>query len=98
MGSYRQKEGMNMPVIPKTLERNCAVTSEHAREEIHAQPPNFKDATRIQRSLSAGIEGRLLLWFAERIPARVNSDHLTLLGFVSMFLAGCSYALARWNS
>ena len=27
----------------------------------------------------------------------VNSDHLTLLGFVAMFLAGASYALVRWN-
>jgi len=32
-----------------------------------------------------------------RIPSRMNSDHLTLLGFVAMFLAGVSYASARWN-
>ncbi|HXO60626.1 MAG TPA: CDP-alcohol phosphatidyltransferase family protein [Candidatus Acidoferrales bacterium] len=31
------------------------------------------------------------------MPPSINSDHLTLLGFVAMFLAGCSYALARWN-
>ena len=28
--------------------------------------------------------------------ARVNSDHLTALGFFAMLLAGASYALARW--
>ena len=28
------------------------------------------------------------------MPRWVNSDHLTLLGFVSMFFAGASYALA----
>ncbi len=89
-----------MTVNHSTLELNCSVTSKHLRKEdtvIHAQPPNFKDATRIQRSVSADLEGRVLLWFAERLPAWVNSDQLTLLGFVSMFLAGCSYALARWN-
>jgi archaetidylinositol phosphate synthase len=31
------------------------------------------------------------------MPAAINSDHLTLLGFLAMFLAGCSYALARWS-
>jgi archaetidylinositol phosphate synthase len=32
------------------------------------------------------------------MPARINSDHLTLLGLLSMGFAGASYALARWNS
>ena len=36
-----------------------------------------------------------LAWLAERLPTWVNSDHLTLLGFAAMFLAGASYALAR---
>ncbi|HEY8716816.1 MAG TPA: CDP-alcohol phosphatidyltransferase family protein [Candidatus Acidoferrum sp.] len=31
------------------------------------------------------------------MPAAINSDHLTLLGFIAMFLAGCSYAFARWS-
>ena len=30
------------------------------------------------------------------MPAWVNSDHLTLLGFAAMFLAGVCYALAQW--
>jgi phosphatidylglycerophosphate synthase len=34
---------------------------------------------------------------AERTPAWINSDHLTLLGLVAQALAGASYALARWN-
>lgn len=59
---------------------------------------SFKNATRLQESLTAVYERRVLLWLAARMPARINSDHLTLLGFVSMFLAGVSYALARWNS
>ncbi len=61
------------------------------------KPPTFKNATRIQENLSAGLERKLLVWLAERTPAWIHSDHLTLLGFVSMFLAGACYALARWN-
>jgi archaetidylinositol phosphate synthase len=59
---------------------------------------SFKNATRLQQSFTAVPERKVLLWLAARIPAKINSDHLTLLGFVSMFLAGASYALARWNS
>jgi len=61
------------------------------------QEHTFRNATRIQESLTAIPERKALLWLASRLPAAVNSDHLTLLGFVAMFLAGCSYALARWN-
>ena len=32
------------------------------------------------------------------MPARVNSDHLTVLGFLGMIMAGVCYYLARWNS
>ena len=42
-------------------------------------------------------EKKALLWMAGRMPARVNSDHLTILGLVSMFAAGGSFWLARWN-
>lgn len=58
----------------------------------------FQNAARIQDSVTSGPERKALLWLASRIPASIHSDHLTLLGFVAMFLAGCSYALARWNS
>jgi archaetidylinositol phosphate synthase len=57
----------------------------------------FKNASRIQQSLTAQLERQLLTWLAERMPSSINSDHLTLLGFLSMFLAGTCYALARWN-
>jgi archaetidylinositol phosphate synthase len=48
--------------------------------------------TRIQASLLAGLEKRCLIWMAQRIPARINSDHLTALGAVAMLLAGICYA------
>ena len=58
----------------------------------------FRNAARIQESFTAAAERRILLWLAARMPARVNSDHLTVLGFAAMFFAGASYALARWSS
>jgi phosphatidylglycerophosphate synthase len=59
--------------------------------------PKFNNATRLQDSFTAATERKALLWLASHIPPSVNSDHLTLLGFIAMFLAGCSYALARWT-
>lgn len=55
----------------------------------------FKNAFRLQESFTAAAERKALAWLAARLPARVNSDHLTLLGFVAMLLAGASYAFAR---
>jgi archaetidylinositol phosphate synthase len=52
---------------------------------------------REQTSLLAPAEKRALVWMAERMPAWVNSDHLTALGFVAMFLAGAFYWMARSN-
>jgi archaetidylinositol phosphate synthase len=72
-----------------------------AEPEATPAPANlssFKNAERLQQSFTAAPERKVLLWLAARIPAKINSDHLTLLGFVSIFLAGASYALARWNS
>ncbi len=57
----------------------------------------FKSAKRDQSSLLAPLEKRALLWLAHRMPGWVNSDHLTLLGFVAMLATGASYWLARWN-
>ena len=52
--------------------------------------------TRIQASLLAGVEKRLLIWMAERLPAWVGSDHLTALGAVAMLGAGlCFWWAAR---
>jgi archaetidylinositol phosphate synthase len=57
----------------------------------------FKDALRFQQSFTAGAERKALAWLVVRLPARVNSDHLTLIGFLAMLLAGASYAFARMN-
>jgi archaetidylinositol phosphate synthase len=55
----------------------------------------FTSAARIQQSFVASIEKRILVWLANRTPECINSDHLTLLGFISQCLVGICYALAR---
>ena len=52
---------------------------------------------RQQHSLLASIEKRILIWIAERLPAWVNSDHLTLLGFLAMLGVGLSYWASVWD-
>lgn len=59
--------------------------------------PSFRNAPRMQQALTAGAERRILIALAKRTPAWINSDHLTLLGFVAQFAAGVSYALAGRN-
>jgi phosphatidylglycerophosphate synthase len=55
---------------------------------------NFRQATRVHRSLLVAGEKRILIWMAERMPAWVNSDHLTVIGFGAQIAAGVCYGLA----
>ncbi len=55
---------------------------------------DFRLATRIHGSFLAAVEKRTLIWMAERMPAWVSSDHLTLLGFAAQIATGVCYALA----
>ena len=59
--------------------------------------PEFQPAERQHQSILASPEKRLLLWLARRIPAGINSDHLTALGFLSLFGVGAGYWYARYN-
>ena len=54
----------------------------------------FRQATRVHGSFLAAAEKRILVWMAERMPAWVKSDHLTLLGFAAQIATGVAYALA----
>lgn len=57
----------------------------------------FRPAARLQQSISANLEKRILIWMADRTSACINSDHLTILGFVAQLLTGLTYALAGSN-
>jgi len=50
------------------------------------------DHTREHLSVLAAAERRLLVAIAQRLPAAATSDHLTLIGFISMPLAGFAFA------
>jgi archaetidylinositol phosphate synthase len=58
-------------------------------------PNGFVEAQRNSTGLLTAAERRVLLWLAPRLPARVNSDHLTALGLVSMCLVGVCFAVSR---
>ncbi|MBV9180940.1 MAG: CDP-alcohol phosphatidyltransferase family protein [Acidobacteria bacterium] len=53
---------------------------------------------RLQESILAAGERRLLIWIARRVPTSINSDHLTILGFAAQLVTGLSYVLCRLNS
>jgi phosphatidylglycerophosphate synthase len=57
----------------------------------------FKSAIRQQQSILSPYEKRCLTWLAWRLPPWINSDHLTVLGFLGMAGAGLSFYLARTN-
>lgn len=64
---------------------------------IEVRKAGFRQAARIHGSFLAGVEGRALVWMAERIPTCVNSDHLTVLGFAAQIATGVCYALAAYD-
>ena len=57
----------------------------------------FSGAAREQQSFLAPLEKRALLALAAKMPAWVNSDHLTLLGLFAMLAAGLFYWAARYD-
>jgi phosphatidylglycerophosphate synthase len=59
-----------------------------------ARRADFRQATRVHRSLLAAAEKRALVWMAERMPDWISSDHLTVVGFAAQIAAGVCYALA----
>jgi len=57
----------------------------------------FQPALRVNASLTASLEKRLLEAMAERAPRWLSSDQLTLLGLAAQTAAGIFYALARYQ-
>src|SRR5688572_21183778 len=56
----------------------------------------FREAGR-ELGITESIEKRALLWLAARMPERIESDHLTALGFASTLAAGLLYAGSAWH-
>ena len=59
-----------------------------------AKGHSFREATRVLTGVLSPIEKRCLIWLASRLPACINSDHLTALALVAMLGADLSYWLA----
>ena len=60
-----------------------------SQSTVHATGVHVRQNT----GVLAGAEKRTLVWIATRLPAGVNSDHLSLLGLMAMAAAGASFAL-----
>ena len=58
-----------------------------------ADDPSYREAQRELKSLTAAVEKKALVWMAERLPPRINPDHLTALGLLSFLAGGLFYAL-----
>jgi phosphatidylglycerophosphate synthase len=69
----------------------------HPQNVIDSTKPytSFRQTVRIQQSVLAHQEKRLLIWMAERTPSWIHPDHLTILSFLAQLMTGVSYALAR---
>lgn len=46
---------------------------------------------RVHNAVTANAEKRLLIWMAERMPAAINSDHLTAAGAVALLGVGACF-------
>ena len=57
----------------------------------------FQSAERRQESFLASTEKSILISLARRTPSWINSDHLTIMGFLAQIAAGAAYAWSRWN-
>jgi archaetidylinositol phosphate synthase len=77
---YECKVGSGGKMATQTLPRTAA---------------GFRQATRLQGSVLATGEKRLLIWMAERTPPWIDSDHLTALGFAAQLMTGLSYAMSK---
>ena len=87
---------LSLGVKPAETSLGAAVTSDCATFPASCYlrvmaEQKFRDAERKQLSLLAKTEKKVLIWLAQRMPAWVNSDHLTALGFVAMLAAGLGY-------
>ena len=54
-----------------------------------------KQAARIQTSVLNGLEKKILVWMAQRMPAWVTSDMLTFVGFIGACVIATGYALSN---
>jgi len=84
---------MQMELTIETEAGGQANTESKSQNKARA----FHDAQREQTSILAPLERAALYGFARRMPAWINSDHLSVLGLVGMIGAGAGYAISKHN-
>ncbi len=57
-----------------------------------------KPEVRIQTSILNSLEKKALVWMALRIPRKINSDHLTVIGLIGALLSSAGYILSNLES
>lgn len=85
-----------LPIHPRSMPAPRAqnpLESSLDGQATSAKPTHVRE----QASILARAEKTALLWMARRLPRWVSSDHLTLLGFAAMLLAGMAYWVASRN-
>ncbi|MGQ9620955.1 MAG: CDP-alcohol phosphatidyltransferase family protein, partial [Bacteroidales bacterium] len=56
-----------------------------------------KGEFRVQKSILAQPEKKVLVWIAARLPQRINPDHLTITGFIGAIISGAGYYLTNYG-
>jgi len=57
----------------------------------------FAEARRVMSNPLATVERRCLVWLAQRLPAWITSDHLTVLALFAALMTGACYYAAHVN-
>ena len=68
-----------------------------ANAVVRGEGTGFRAARRVNQSLTAAMERRVLHWMAEHAPRWVTSDQLTVLGLAAQVGARIGYALTRYD-
>src|SRR5438876_12227705 len=92
----RRQSGQDASEPPTGCRRSREADSS-MQMELAIKTKTFRDAAREQTSILAPLERAALRGLARRMPAWVNSDHLSVLGLVGMIGAGACYAASKYN-
>lgn len=64
---------------------------------MQSLPLNPLVESRVNQSVTAAVERRILVWLAARVARWMTSDALTALGLAAQIAAGAGYAVARFD-
>jgi phosphatidylglycerophosphate synthase len=82
------------PHVLRVLQAGASAPATRRQTGGVTMDAGFVQAKREMTGISAGLERRLLVWMARRMPRAVGADHLTALGFLSMVATGACFWLA----